>query len=134
MAIVFHCSCGRLLRSAPEAAGKRTKCPGCFQILTIPAHSEAKHAVGVLTPTGPALNEEAIDLDWAEFEKPHIGSSDYTRISSGTIKVDDTNKRATFGRLRDALVVRGVEFEEDGFVRMTMVRPGGPLPPLPERP
>ncbi len=36
MAIVFTCSCGRLLRARPEFAGKRTKCPHCGSAVPIP--------------------------------------------------------------------------------------------------
>jgi hypothetical protein len=38
--IVFGCSCGKTLRTKDEAAGKKTKCPGCGAVLTIPGASE----------------------------------------------------------------------------------------------
>jgi RsiW-degrading membrane proteinase PrsW (M82 family) len=37
MAITFDCDCGRSLRAKDELAGKKTRCPGCGAILTIPA-------------------------------------------------------------------------------------------------
>ncbi|MGO9468879.1 MAG: PrsW family glutamic-type intramembrane protease [Isosphaeraceae bacterium] len=36
MAITFDCGCGKSLRAKDEFAGKKTKCPGCGSILTIP--------------------------------------------------------------------------------------------------
>lgn len=45
MSIAFKCTnCGRGLRANPEMAGKRTKCPGCATILTIPAGGDAAPA------------------------------------------------------------------------------------------
>ena len=40
MSIAFSCECGRNLRAGPNLAGKKTKCPGCGAVLTIPAASE----------------------------------------------------------------------------------------------
>jgi hypothetical protein len=40
MSIAFSCACGRNLRAGPHLAGKKTKCPGCGAVLTIPAESE----------------------------------------------------------------------------------------------
>jgi RsiW-degrading membrane proteinase PrsW (M82 family) len=37
MAITFACICGKSLHAKDELAGKKTKCPGCGSILTIPA-------------------------------------------------------------------------------------------------
>ncbi len=37
MPIEFQCSCGRTLRVKDEMAGKRAKCPGCEQALTVPS-------------------------------------------------------------------------------------------------
>lgn len=49
MSIAFQCTnCGRTLRANPEMAGKRTKCPGCATILTIPS------AEGASAPAKPA--------------------------------------------------------------------------------
>ena len=36
MAITFACDCGKSLRAKDDLAGKKTKCPGCGSILTIP--------------------------------------------------------------------------------------------------
>ena len=52
MSIAFNCSCGRGLRANPELAGKKTKCPGCGNILTIPASEESATA----TAPPPAAN------------------------------------------------------------------------------
>jgi len=37
MPITFKCQCGKVLRAREELAGKRVKCPGCHQPVTIPA-------------------------------------------------------------------------------------------------
>ncbi len=40
MSIAFKCTtCGRGLKANPEMSGKKTKCPGCATVLTIPADS-----------------------------------------------------------------------------------------------
>ena len=44
MSIAFNCSCGRTLRANPELVGKKTKCPGCGNVLTIPAAGESAPA------------------------------------------------------------------------------------------
>ena len=46
MAIAFSCSCGRKINAKDEHAGKRVKCPGCQQPVTVPsAGAVAKPAV-----------------------------------------------------------------------------------------
>jgi len=59
MSIAFKCtSCGRGLRANPEMVGKKTKCPGCSTVLTIPgaeAPAGAIKAAGAKTsPAAPA--------------------------------------------------------------------------------
>ena len=49
MSIAFRCPCGRSLKAAPEQAGKKTKCPGCGNVLTIPAGGNGVTA----TPPAP---------------------------------------------------------------------------------
>ncbi len=89
MSIVFHCACGRPLRASADNAGKKTKCPGCGQLLIIPAAEPVK-AAAVAAPVGPGLNDEtlSLDLDWSAIETPRPADSDSTRSSSGGIKVD----------------------------------------------
>ena len=41
MAIAFDCACGKSLHAKDELAGKKTRCPGCGSILTIPAPERA---------------------------------------------------------------------------------------------
>lgn len=53
--IAFSCTnCGRTLRANPEMAGKRTKCPGCATILTIPAAEAAASAPKPAAPPAAA--------------------------------------------------------------------------------
>jgi RsiW-degrading membrane proteinase PrsW (M82 family) len=40
MPISFACPCGRALHAKDELAGKKTKCPGCGSVLTIPVSEE----------------------------------------------------------------------------------------------
>lgn len=41
MAITFHCRhCGKSLTTGEEKAGLTAKCPGCGQVVTVPAYSE----------------------------------------------------------------------------------------------
>src|SRR5436190_20817699 len=62
MSIAFKCtSCGRGLRANPEMVGKKTKCPGCSTVLTIPG---AVAPVGAVKPasakTSPAAPVGAV--------------------------------------------------------------------------
>ncbi len=87
MAIVFHCKCGQLLRAQPDAAGKRTRCPGCSQVLTIPAASK---------PAAPAPQAEEPDpfmteLDWSALESKAPIADESQRPGSGIIKVDSVH-------------------------------------------
>ena len=41
--IALECRCGRRLSAAASSAGKRVKCPGCGQVLVVPAQSDAEH-------------------------------------------------------------------------------------------
>ena len=41
MAIAFSCSCGRKINAKDEHAGKRVKCPGCQQPVTVPSAGAA---------------------------------------------------------------------------------------------
>lgn len=66
MPIVFHCpSCGRLLRVAEEYRGKRSKCPACAVVSTVPQEEEgAPGAYAVAgadrpAPAAPAPGYEA---------------------------------------------------------------------------
>jgi hypothetical protein len=77
MAIAFQCSCGKALRAQSDAAGKRTKCPHCGNVLTIPG--SAPKAVGAANSGQPAgasfgisLGDdgELLDLDWGRIEAP----------------------------------------------------------------
>ncbi|MDQ3439775.1 MAG: hypothetical protein M3478_05440, partial [Planctomycetota bacterium] len=41
MAIAFNCTCGRKINAKDEHAGKRVKCPGCRQAVTVPSAAAA---------------------------------------------------------------------------------------------
>ena len=108
MAIVFPCHCGKPLRAQPESAGKKTKCPHCGAILTIPGgvprveptpiHAPypepALQAAGVASALLPAASPPrdddglTLDLDWDSIEAPlrdgEATAVDPSRSSSGT--------------------------------------------------
>jgi hypothetical protein len=91
MAIVFNCKCGHLLRAQVAAAGKRTRCPGCNQLLTIPAATGSLSAAGVVaspahaaTPSDPFTPE----LDWSSLESPAPAAQDPDRSQTGAIRID----------------------------------------------
>jgi hypothetical protein len=72
--IVFPCTCGRPLRARPEAAGRRTKCPHCGAVLTIPGTPVKAAAASTVSGAGPggsamvAVDPYALDLDWSKVE------------------------------------------------------------------
>lgn len=41
MPIKVKCACGKVLNAPDKLAGKKAKCPGCQQVITIPASSAA---------------------------------------------------------------------------------------------
>ncbi len=63
MSIELMCSCGKLLRTKDESAGKRIKCPICSAILTVPA-AEAS----VAAPPAGDNDAIAVNLDWSGTE------------------------------------------------------------------
>ena len=93
MAIVFHCKCGQLLRAQPDAAGKRTRCPGCNQVLTIPA---AKPASSTAAPAPPAEDPDPFvtELDWSALESQTPPTDEVQRPGSGIIKIDSVHTDA----------------------------------------
>jgi len=53
MAIAFSCSCGRKINAKDEHAGKKAKCPGCGQVVTVPG-KVAAGAVATAAAAKPA--------------------------------------------------------------------------------
>ena len=92
MAIVFHCKCGHLLRAQENAAGKRTRCPGCNQVLSIPGIVKAAASVAGVAPApapaAVATDPFAPELDWSSLESPALAENDPQRPASGAIKID----------------------------------------------
>lgn len=66
MAIIFGCTCGKPLRAKEESAGKRTKCPHCGALVTIPGGGAVK--AGAAAAGGGANDPLAIDLAWPTIE------------------------------------------------------------------
>src|SRR5205823_377241 len=67
--IRFSCDeCGKAIQTKPEFAGKKTKCPGCGAVLTIPKDggSAAPEAVQTEKPKPRRLRDEDEDEDRRE--------------------------------------------------------------------
>jgi hypothetical protein len=68
MAISFSCACGRKINAKDEHAGKRVKCPGCQQPITVPspvaaaakpmASAGAKTSAPRTKPAAPPQNDD----------------------------------------------------------------------------
>jgi hypothetical protein len=54
MAIAFSCTCGKHLRARDEFAGRRIKCPGCQNLLTIPVAAEVSAPAAARAAPPPA--------------------------------------------------------------------------------
>lgn len=80
MSIRFNCDCGKVLQAQEENAGKRTKCPACGALLTIPDVDDAVQASpkpapptpvqGRSTPRRRAAEDEEEDRDDRDEEEP----------------------------------------------------------------
>lgn len=54
MSVEFNCpACGRALRVGDEFAGKQARCPGCRQVMTVPAQQAASAPAGRPENAGP---------------------------------------------------------------------------------
>jgi RsiW-degrading membrane proteinase PrsW (M82 family) len=74
MPIPIACSCGKSLKVKDEYAGKRVKCPGCGQPLSVPAKSEETHSLpidtGSDTPPAPPPDEPAPNVaGWGSLDE-----------------------------------------------------------------
>jgi hypothetical protein len=76
MSINFNCTCGKPLKSKEEMAGRKTKCPHCGAILTIPgtparaATATAAKAESSMSAHPDSLRVEG--LDWMSADAPAI--------------------------------------------------------------
>jgi hypothetical protein len=66
--IVFQCACGNPLQAREELAGKRTKCPKCGAMLTIPGGAKAtaaSHASSHASASSGAMTDhpDAVPID-----------------------------------------------------------------------
>jgi hypothetical protein len=96
MPVVFACTCGKPLRAKEESAGKKTKCPQCGAIITIPGGSAR-----VATPAAPPGPDDpqGIELAWPTVEAvpstatiPAVAATD--QPSSASIKIDSVSPAA----------------------------------------
>jgi DNA-directed RNA polymerase subunit RPC12/RpoP len=70
MAIVFHCECGKELRSKDDFAGKRTKCPACGAAILIPVPVKAEPAKAAEKKPAPSPYDDPIPFDADELATP----------------------------------------------------------------
>lgn len=56
MAIRFHCQCGQEMTVPDEHAGKRGKCPGCQEIINVPAVSDPPDPPAAHQPSWPQVS------------------------------------------------------------------------------
>ncbi len=85
--LAFGCSCGRTLRAREDLAGKKTKCPGCGAVLTIPAIGASTPPPA--SPAGGADDAIAVDLAWPTADMPQFAPAPAAEPpSSQTIRVD----------------------------------------------
>jgi hypothetical protein len=59
MPLLFSCDCGKTLRVADEHAGKRTRCPACARVLTVPEGILVEEA----EPPVPRRNSVAVQRE-----------------------------------------------------------------------
>jgi hypothetical protein len=89
MTIVFQCTCGRPLRASDEYVGKKTKCPGCGQILIIPAEDPK-------TSAAPAADDPfVVNLDSSATDSVRLNQADPSRSSGAVIKLDTGYENVT---------------------------------------
>ena len=89
MAIVFSCTCGRPLRAKEETAGKKTKCPHCGAVLTIPT-SAAKAPAAMVAGSDMAHTDAVpIELAWPAADPPPAAAAVHeAHDEAAGIKVD----------------------------------------------
>jgi hypothetical protein len=78
MPIVVACSCGKQFRAKDEHAGKRLRCPGCGQPLTIPGGGGAAAAAGLPTTkhsfgAGPQKQQPGLHISFSAGQWVLIG-------------------------------------------------------------
>jgi hypothetical protein len=63
MAIEFDCACGKHLKAKDEAAGKRTKCPFCGAVLTVPQLAAVGASTSPAAAPATGAGSDAISID-----------------------------------------------------------------------
>ncbi|NQT50440.1 hypothetical protein HQ576_00225 [bacterium] len=68
--ITFQCSCGKMLKTGDDMAGRQVRCPACRQVVAVPA-AEAREVDVVASriveePADDLLGGDALDLDAAD--------------------------------------------------------------------
>lgn len=78
MSISFNCECGKPLKSKEEMAGRKTKCPHCGAILTIPGtpvkSATAIAAVARAEPVNPA-HPDALRVEGLDWSSPEVSAA-----------------------------------------------------------
>ncbi|WP_406693504.1 DUF4177 domain-containing protein [Singulisphaera sp. Ch08] len=71
MSISFNCECGKPLKSKEEMAGRKTKCPHCGTILTIPG-TLAKSANLAKTESIHSAHPDALKVEGLDWSSPEV--------------------------------------------------------------
>ena len=90
MAIAFACACGKSLHAKDELAGKKTRCPGCGSILTIPALSGRRRMTTTLRPI--FSNRRASPRSQASFRAHHPRGHHRARRSIGPLRLLESRR------------------------------------------
>ncbi|WP_237722663.1 DUF4177 domain-containing protein [Singulisphaera acidiphila] len=78
MSISFNCECGKPLKSKEEMAGRKTKCPHCGTLLTIPGTlvrpATAATTVARAEPANPA-HPDALRVEGLDWTSPEASTT-----------------------------------------------------------
>lgn len=66
MPITIACGCGRSLKVRDELAGRKVRCPGCSDVLTVPAADSAAEAESAPLAVGPPPLPPSRSATWDE--------------------------------------------------------------------
>ena len=80
MAITFVCECGKTLRAGDDLAGRKTRCPECSSILTIPEPEVDPDPI----PPEPEPSDSPYDLEYSP--KPFSASDCVSASASPTAR------------------------------------------------
>jgi hypothetical protein len=81
MSISFNCTCGKPLKSKEEMAGRKTKCPHCGAILTIPgtpARTATATATAARADSAISAHPDAMKVEGLDWMSPDASAIEKT--------------------------------------------------------